>query len=251
MKTSPLVARTLHDAVAVLRLNDPGRRNALSRRLSDDLAQAVQSSVAEGAAALVVEAEGSVFCAGGDLDALLSGESPLQDAYAGVLALGQSPVPTIAVVTGPAIGAGVSVPLSCDVVLVSPEARFDPRFLDLAIHPGGAHLWKLAQRVGAQGAAALVLLGDVLTGEEAVTAGLAWRCLPPDDVRAAAMALATRAAGRSSELVRRTKRSLQASLAVGEQAAFDLELAAQRWSIAQPEFPAAVERITRKLRGAP
>jgi enoyl-CoA hydratase len=217
--------------------------------LSDDIAAAVEDSVDRGAAVLVLEAEGSVFCAGGDLDGLLSGKHPLEDAYAGVLALSRAPVPTIAVVTGPAIGAGVSLPLSCDVVLVSPEARFDPRFLDVGIHPGGAHLWKLAQRVGVQGAAALVLLGDVLTGEEAVAAGLAWRCLPADELREAAMKLAAKAAGRSGELVRRTKASLRASLDVDERAAFDLELEAQRWSVAQPEFTAAVQQILGRVRG--
>jgi enoyl-CoA hydratase len=250
MQLASLVPHTVQDGIAVLRLSDPARRNVLSRRLSDDMALAVQASLSEGARALVVTAEGSVFCSGGDLDALLDGQSELADAYAGVLALSRSPVPTIAVVAGAAIGAGVSIALSCDVVLAAPEARFDPRFLDLAIHPGGAHLWRLAQRVGSQGASAMVLCGDVLTGEEAVGAGLAWRCLPAAEAVATAMKLAARAAARSPRLVRRTKQSLRASLAaVDEQAAFELEIEAQRWSVAQPEFAAAVQQVRAKLRG--
>lgn len=53
-------------------------------------------------------------------------------------------------IDGAAVRAGVNLPLACDVVLASPEARFDPRFLDIGIHPGGGHLYRLAQRVGQQ-----------------------------------------------------------------------------------------------------
>ena len=138
-----------------------------------------------------------MFCAGGSLDDLLRRDQPPSAAYAGFLALAEAPVPTIAAVTGAAIGAGVNLPLACDVVIAGESARFDPRFLDVGIHPGGAHLWRLAQRVGPQGAAALVLCGDTLTGPEAVTHGLAWRCVPDDEVRAVAVRLARQAADRS------------------------------------------------------
>jgi enoyl-CoA hydratase len=152
-----------------------------------------------------------VFCAGGSLDDLLKREHPLGETYAGFLALADAPVPTIAAVAGPAIGAGVNLPLACDVVIASDSARFDPRFLDIGIHPGGGHMWRLAQRIGPQGAAALVLCGDVLTGQEAVSAGLAWRCVPDASVLQAALGLARKAAGRSPELVRRAKQVLRAT----------------------------------------
>ena len=67
-------------------------------------------------------------------------------------ALRSAAVPTIAVVTGAAIGAGVNLPLACDIVVAGTSARFDPRFLDVGIHPGGGHLFLLQQRVGRQGA---------------------------------------------------------------------------------------------------
>src|SRR5580692_6166608 len=70
-------------------------------------------------------------------------------------ALSAAPVPTIAAVATPAIGAGVNLPLACDIILAAPGARFDPRWLDVGIHPGGGHLYRLAERIGPQGAAAL------------------------------------------------------------------------------------------------
>lgn len=247
---SPTVRANVDDAgVAVVTLADPGKRNALSYRLSQDLAEAIASVLASGARAVVLDAEPPVFCAGGSLDDLLARERPLAETYAGFLALAAAPVPTIAAVAGPAIGAGVNLPLACDVVIAGEGARFDPRFLDIAIHPGGGHLWRLASRVGSQGAAAMVLCGDVLTGAEAVTAGLAWRCVPDDEVLGVALRLARKAAARSPDLVRRAKQVLRATTGYDDQAAAatDAELAAQQWSVQQPAFEQALRALRARI----
>jgi enoyl-CoA hydratase len=241
---------SVDDGVGRLRLSDPQHRNALSKRLSDDLAAAVDSAVNGGALALVLTADPPVFCAGGSLDSLLDRKEPLRDMYAGMMRLAGSPVPTIAAVGGPALGAGVNLPLACDVVIASPSARFDPRFLDAGIHPGGGHLWRLTQRVGSQGAAALVLCGDVLTGTEAADHGLAWRCVDDADLEATALRLARRAAGRLGPLVRRTKESLRRSALLADPAeAAELELQAQQWSVEQPGFAESVQRIKEQIAG--
>jgi enoyl-CoA hydratase len=236
------------EGVAVITLADPARRNALSKQLSDELADAVQRALDAGARALVLAAEPPVFCAGGSLDDLLAGSHPLGETYAGFLALADAPVPTIAAVAGAAIGAGVNLPLACDVVIAGESARFDPRFLDVGIHPGGGHLWRLAQRVGRQGAAALVLCGDTLTGPEAVSHGLAWRCVPDGEVTAVAVRLARRAAARSPELVRRTKETLRATTGYDRAAdAAAVELQAQQWSVEQPYFAETLRALREKI----
>jgi enoyl-CoA hydratase len=242
-----LVTTTVDDGVATLRLTDPARRNALSPAMTRALEAAVEGALASGARALVVCADPPVFCAGGSLDSLRERTAPLIDSYRGFRALLAAPVPTVAAVAGPAIGAGVNLPLCCDVVLVSPSARFDPRFLDVGIHPGGGHLWLLQRRIGSQGAAALVLMGDVLDGAEAVEHGLAWRCVAEDELEPAAVALATRAAGRDAELVARTKATLRASIDNVDDA-IELEREAQEWSMARPAFDAAVRRAQAAIR---
>jgi enoyl-CoA hydratase len=240
------------EGVGRLCLTDARRRNALSRAMSDAIAGAVEDLVSRDVGAIIVSAEPPVFCAGGSLDDLLSRSSPLSDSYAGQDAIVSAPIPTIAAVGGAAIGAGVSLALACDVVLVSPSARFDPRFLDLAIHPGGGHLWRLRRRVGDQGAAALVLCGDTLVGEEAVTAGMAWKCYPDDELEHAAEQLARRAAGRSRALVTRTKKTLKEVARIDDpELAADLELAAQEWSVAQPEFTEAVRTAQERIADRP
>jgi len=243
-----LVRARLHGGIGRVTLADPERRNALSKELSDDLAAAVRGLLIDGARALVLDAEPPVFCAGGSLDGLIARDYPLAASYAGVTALADAAVPTIAAVCGPAIGAGVNLPLACDVVLAGQSARFDPRFLDVGIHPGGGHLWRLAERIGEQGAAALVLCGDVLTGAEAAARGLAWRCVPDHELPALATTFAERVAGRDPELTRLAKATLRASRALTDPAdAAAVELAAQQWSVEQPHFRETVSRLRARI----
>jgi enoyl-CoA hydratase len=242
------VALRVDDGVATVQLDDPEHRNALSRVMSDALAEAVAAAVDADAGAIVLTASPPVFCAGGSLDGLLARDVPLAEMFHGMRALAGAPVPTIAAVAAPAIGAGVNLPLACDVVLAGRSARFDPRFLDVGIHPGGGHLWRLRQRIGAQGAAALVLCGDVLTGDEAVVAGLAWRCVDDGEVEALALRFARRAAGRDRELVRVTKRSLRDAAAFTDaDAAAQAELVVQQWSMDRPGFDDRIRALQARL----
>lgn len=98
------------DGIARITLADPDRRNALSRALSDRLADAVGDALAADARVIVLAAQPPVFCSGGSLDALIEGRDPLSAAYAGHDALAAAPVPTIAAVAGAAVGAGVNLP---------------------------------------------------------------------------------------------------------------------------------------------
>ncbi len=245
----PLVGLEMVDGgVAVVHLDDAGHRNALRIELSLDLGAAVDEALAAGAGAIVLTAAAPVFCAGGDLEDLVTPRASLEDIYTGFLALARAPVVTIAAVDGAALGAGVNLPLACDVIVATPRARFDPRLLDLGIHPGGGQLWRLEQRVGRQGAAALSLCGDVLDGVEAEAKGLAWRCVPSDELLATALKLGRRAAGRPQEVMVRAKASLDASLAVTDaDESVALELDAQAWSLARPELPERVAALQRRL----
>jgi len=239
-----LVLSSVDQGVGVIRLADPGRRNALSPELNDRLAAAVAGLLEADVGAIVLTAEPPVFCAGGSLDGLLKRDTPLDELYRGFLAVAHSPVPTVAAVGGPVIGAGVNLPLACDVIVTSPSARFDPRFLDVGIHPGGGHLRMLRQKIGIQGAAALVLFGEVLDGHDAVRRGLAWSCVGDSELESVAMDMAVTAAGRPRELVRRTKATLLASdSSLAAEDAVALEASAQRWSMDQPEFRERVQSI--------
>ena len=242
--SSNLVAHAVVAGVGRVHLNDPRHRNALSKQLSDQLAAAVSDVIADGAAAIVLTAEPPVFCAGGSLEGLLKREVPLAQTYAGYLALTEAPVPTIAAVAGAAVGAGVNLPLACDVVIAAESARFDPRFLDVGIHPGGGHLWRLVQRIGVQGAAALspARRHAFRCGSASPRVGLAMcarrrprigRAGPGDSGHPTlgALGAADKADAASDGGLNVIRRGLR------------MELDAQEWSVNQPEFAETVRRV--------
>jgi enoyl-CoA hydratase len=131
----------------------------------------------------------------------------------------------------------MNLALCCDVRLAARRARFDTRFLQLGLHPGGGHTWMLRRLLGPQGAAATVLFGEILDGEAAARCGLAWRCVNDGDLLEEAAALAGRAAAGPPELTRRLKANLARMATVDDhETAVALELETQLWSMAQPEF---------------
>ena len=231
--------------VATLTLRDGRRRNALTLEMVEEIVDAVDAVEAdETVGALVVTGEPPAFCAGADLSHLGSAavDEGLRRIYEGFLRIGRCSLPTIAAVNGAAVGAGMNLALCCDVRLAAVDgARFDTRFLELGLHPGGGHTWMLHRTVGPQAAAAAVLFGEVLDGPTAQRVGLVWRCVEDDGLLDVAAELAGRAAAAPRELVQRTKASLRAAASwTTHDEAVDAELVPQVWSLQQP---AAAERL--------
>lgn len=240
---TPAVRAEVVDGVGLITLAAPERRNAFDLAMCDDVAALLDQLEADPAVgALVVTGEGSAFCAGADLSHLGSSQREgLLAIYEGFLRVARSPLPTIAAVNGPAVGAGMNLALACDVRLAGASARFDTRFLQLGVHPGGGHTWMLQRIAGPQVAAATVLFGEVLSGAEAERCGLAWHCVPDEELVPTAVAMAARAAAAPRELVARTKATLADTATMASHAeAVERELVDQVWSVTQPAF---VERL--------
>ena len=238
------------EGVALVTINDPDRRNALTPVIIEQLIAAFDRLESDSTVgAVVLTGAAPAFCAGADLSHL--GASPsevgLRGIYEGFLRVGRSPLPTVAAVNGAAVGAGVNLALVCDVRLAARSARLDTRFLQLGLHPGGGHTWMMRRAVGPQTTAAAVLFGEVLDGAEAERAGLVWRCVDDDRLIAIAIGLASRAAG-SPGLARRVKATITAMADVdSHDAAVDVELEAQLWSMAQPEFAARLAAMRDRI----
>lgn len=241
----------LADRVAVVTVNDPDRRNALTPPMIEELVGAFDRLEADdGVGAVVVTGAPPAFCAGADLSHL--GASPseagLRGIYQGFLRVGRSALPTVAAVNGAAVGAGMNLALCCDLRLAGERARFDTRFLQLGLHPGGGHTWMIRRVMGPQGALATVLFGEVLDGRAAERAGLVWRCVPDHELLAAAAELAGKAAAAPAALARRVKVSLSTMAGVAShEEAVDVELEAQLWSMAQPEFAERLAAMRRRI----
>ena len=237
--------------VAVLTVHDPDRRNALTVRLSADLAQAVADCEADQeVGAVVVTGTPPAFCAGADLTALGEAKAEgLREIYAGFLAVANCRLPTVAAVNGAAVGAGLNLALACDVRLAGERARFDARFLRLGIHPGGGMTWMLQRIVGPQRAAAMTLFSDVYDAKAALAAGLVLDAVE-GDVVAAAAALASKAAEAPRDLVIATKRTMRTTSVTHEHAeAVEVELVPQVASIKSPAFAERLARLKEHISG--
>jgi enoyl-CoA hydratase len=154
-----LVLLEIADGVATLTLNNPDERNTMTAPMVAEIVAAMDRIEGDSAiGAIVVTGTAPAFCAGANLGNLAEadGES-LGVIYEGFLRIARSPLPTIAAVNGAAVGAGMNLALGCDVRIAAKRAKFDTRFLQLGIHPGGGHTWMLRRIVGPQVTAATVL----------------------------------------------------------------------------------------------
>jgi enoyl-CoA hydratase len=235
-------------------LDDPKRRNIISTALSAELAEAVERIETDAEVkAVVITGAPPAFSAGGDLDdleAARNGDTDrLHAIYRGFLAVAATGLPTIAAVNGPAVGAGLNLALACDIRIAGVSARFDCRFLELALHPGGGHTWMLSRAVGRQAAAAMLMFNQILDGAAAERHGLAWRCVPDDALLAETMEFAKRIASVPRDLVKVAKNSLAVSAATEDRlAAAGHEFIAQVWSAREPAFGDKLAAMKARIR---
>jgi enoyl-CoA hydratase len=245
-----LVLLEIADGVATLTLNNPDERNTMTAPMVAEIVAAMDRIEGDSAiGALVVTGTAPAFCAGANLGNLAEadGES-LGVIYEGFLRIARSPLPTIAAVNGAAVGAGMNLALGCDVRIAAKRAKFDTRFLQLGIHPGGGHTWMLRRIVGPQVTAATVLFGEVLDGAEAQRVGLAYRCVEDADLLSVAHEMAARAASAPRELVIETKKTLAAMADVqSHPEAVARELTPQLWSTRQPWFAERLVALQAKI----
>ena len=218
--------------VATITLDRPEAKNALTVEMRDDLLTAIRSARANHEVrAVLLTGTGDAFCAGMDLRASTVAEaggegfntrSTSEALRVGVQAivreLWELDNPTVAAVNGTAVGPGAHIALACDFVLVHDQTRFVWTFSrwGLVVDAGGAYL--LPRLVGLPRAKAMVMLGENVKGGEAVDLGLAYKCVPADDLRSDAEELAsrlaagpTRSLGLSKQLLNRTFETYLAS----------------------------------------
>jgi enoyl-CoA hydratase len=238
--------------VALITVNDPDRRNAVTDEISAGLRLTLEDAQNDpNVHAVVVTGAGKAFCAGADLSALgAAAEDGLRRLYDGFLAVADCTLPTVAAVNGPAVGAGLNLALACDVRIAGPAALFDARFQKLGIHPGGGMTWMLQRAVGPQVARAALLFGMRFDADAAVRHGLALEVA--DDPVAAARQLAAGPASAPREVVIATKATMRATSSPGSidtelhAAAVRAELGPQAESIQAPAFAERLAIARRK-----
>jgi enoyl-CoA hydratase len=232
--------------VAVITLDAPERRNALSVEMSRELIEAARAVEADESVGALVVTGGAHFCAGAVRSVLAdTGRDPVEDVayrnletvYRAFTTIGEVGVPTVAAVRGAAVGAGLNLALATDLRIVSRTARLLPGFAQIGIHPGGGHFTLLGRVAGREAAAALGLFGEEVDGERAVRLGLAWAAYDDGEVLERALAVAKRVAA-DPALARRTVMSFRRETAPGGMpwdVAVELERSPQMWSLRRRE----------------
>lgn len=249
-----LVVVSRSEGVATLTLNNPAERNTLTAAMVAEILVAMDEIEAdESIGAIVVTGTAPAFCAGANLGNLAEAdEKSLGAIYDGFLRIAHSPLPTLAAVNGAAVGAGMNLALGCDVRIAARRAKFDTRFLQIGLHPGGGHTWMLRRIVGPQVAMAAVVFGEVMDGEEAARVGLAHRCVDDDQLLAAAQAMAARAAAAPRALAIEAKKTIQAMADISVHSdAVTRELDPQLWSTRQPWFAERLAALQAKISTKP
>jgi enoyl-CoA hydratase/carnithine racemase len=164
------------EQVAIITLNQPDKRNALSPELCSALEESLRVLQDEPACRAIVLTGGKHFCAGGELDSLspsaLDMRAAMRAGHRILRHIRAGRVPVVAAVEGAAFGAGLSLAAVCDFVVADSQSKFGAVYGKVGLMPDWGALATLPQRMGLPRARRMAMFSEVLTGEAALAAGL-------------------------------------------------------------------------------
>lgn len=207
-------------AVAIVTLNRPKTKNALDAALLAALRESM-TQLGEDVAvrAIVLTGAGGAFCAGADLKAAMTDpeafanlDQTMTRYHAVIRAIVNAPKPVVAMVEGPAVGFGCDMALACDMRMLATDAYLEERFVKIGLMPDGGGSFWLPRLVGLGKAMELMLTGDRISAEQALSLGLANRVIASGSLREETMKLADKLSKGPPLAYAAIKRSVRASL---------------------------------------
>jgi len=244
------------NGVALLTLNRPAQRNALSVQMRDEIAALLpRISHDAGVKALVLTGAGEHFSAGGDVSSMrkpvtartpADSRSTLRDVHAWLPQFVGLEKPVIAAVDGVCYGAGFSLALAADFTVCTPRARFCQAFVRLGLVPDFGALFLLPRIVGLKKAKELMLTGRVVEADEAKALGIVYEVHPPEQLLDAALAIAARFCHAPTDAIGVTKALLNQTFQSDERLMGELEGFAAASVKTLPYHQEAVERFFAK-----
>ena len=223
---NPHLLETHEGGIATLTMHRPEARNALSAEMFEGLSEALPRLAQDPAVRLVVlTGTGAAFCAGGDVKGFARNAAGaaavasfdhkvthLRERMEVARWLHELPKPTLAVIPGPAAGAGLSLALACDMRIATDNAKLTTAFSRIGLSGDFGGSYFLNHLVGAAKARELFFTGAVVSGDEAVRIGLVNRVVPAAQLAAAAAAWAAELAALPTIAVGYMKRNLNTGL---------------------------------------
>ena len=247
-------------AVAVVTLNRPEQRNALTLELKEALRDALAEVAADPAVrAVVLTGSGPAFCVGQDLvehaaalrDDAASALETVERHYNPIVStLTEMPQPVVAAVNGACVGAGLGFALACDLRVAAEGARFATAFAGIGLSADSGLSALLVHSLGAARATELMLLGETFTAEQAVQSGLVRAVVPAEQVLDAALELARRLAAGPTVAYAEIKKALAFGAVSPLPAVLAAEAAAQARLGRTRDHRGAVEAFLAKQRPA-
>ncbi|MBB1091601.1 enoyl-CoA hydratase/isomerase family protein [Rhodopseudomonas palustris] len=240
-----------HHDVMVVRLNSPATRNALQPAVKQHLESRIPELLTDPSVrCLVITGSGQSFCAGGDINNMGERDAPrvrrrMQATHSWAQRLLTAEKPVIAAVNGSAAGAGFSLALLCDIVLVSDQAYFRAAFPGLGAAPDLGLALTLPRAIGASRAKDILLTNRRVEPDEAQALGIAKRVVPADQLLGEALELAAELAAGPATSLGLTKMLVNGAFGPIEEF-FALEAFAQAVAFGSDEFAEGVEAFRAK-----
>jgi len=245
----------LGDTIAHLWLARPESRNAMTEAMGAEIERAVQEiNAAPDVRVVIVRGEGKSFSSGGDFRMLqeralaseVENRAAMQRFYRSFLAVRDVRVPTIAVLHGAAMGAGLCLAMACDLRVAAAGTKLGVNFVRVGLHPGMGATWLLPRLIGPSRATELLLTGRTLDAEEAVAKGLVHQVHAAEAIENAVLALAGEIVSAAPVAVAQTKATLLGSLDRTLDAALDEEARAQAVDFGTEDLKEAIAAFIEK-----
>lgn len=248
-----LVSTTKEGSVLVMRLCSPENRNSLTTELREQLGDAVEVAERDRAVrAVFLTAEGPAFCSGGDLKLLQTACDPwpvhrrFRNLSRWLTPLITLDKPVVVGVRGAAVGGGMGLALSGDIVIAGEGAKFVSGFFRLGVVPDVGTMYHLPRLIGMARAKNFLFSGATLSAQEALELGLVAKVVPDEQVEAAGLAEAARLAEGPAEVMGLAKTLMARSFETSLVDMFAFEGFGQVLAMSNPEFheglSAALER---------
>ena len=248
----------ISDGIATITIDRPDKLNALADSMRGDLLEILQRVDSDSAVRVItITGAGRAFCAGGDIGYLRELKSRgdeagfvrlLDEGKAVVQLLRGSGKPAIAVVNGPAYGAGFFVAIACDLRLCGETASFGAPFVKLGLGPDWGGTYLLPRMVGTAKALEMLFTGEGVSAQEALRIGLANRIWPDTELRQRAHEFTMTLAALPADVLARHKRAVYQTMDGSFETTADLE---RRFQLENFRSPACAEGIAAFLEKRP
>ncbi len=247
--TEPSVLLEQQGGVTIVTLSRPGRRNGVTMEMCEELYEALRPLPAGDSRVVVLRGAGDDFSVGADLKGGQSTGSPtferLVSVYHASTLLHSMPQITIAEIDGGCAGAAMGWACACDFRFASDRARFATGFLKVGASGDMGLIWSLVRVVGPARARELLLFGEKLTGQDALSFGLVTRLFAAGSLHDEVMALAGELAGRHPSPLRMMKANLLSAERMDLEEYIEVESARHLHVVAGPSFREGRESFVR------